>query len=62
MATAKKELKIVMPNVDVKGKVKKFEVDDPKESTEAVKNVYVSKQALKSIGDPNGIEVTIRPL
>lgn len=62
MATTKKELKISMPNVDVKGKVKKFEVDDPRESTEPVKNVYVSKAALKTLGDPDGIEVIIRPL
>jgi len=61
MAT-KKELRVRMPNVDAKTKVKKFEVDDPRESTEPAKNIYISKAALKEIGDPSGVEVIIRPI
>jgi hypothetical protein len=58
----KTELKVRMPNVDVKGKVKKFEVDNPRESDAAAKNIYISKKALIEIGDPSGVEVIIRPI
>lgn len=61
MAAAKK-IVIEMPNKDPKGKVDKFEVDDPKESREPVKNVYVSKAALKALGNPGGVRVTIEAL
>lgn len=61
MAAAKK-IVIEMPVCDPKGKVKKFEVENARESNEPVKNVYVSKAALKGIGDPAGVRVTIEAL
>lgn len=42
-----------------KGKIDKFEVDSPKESKEAVKNVYVSHEALKKLGNPDAVKITI---
>jgi len=58
---ALKELKVTMTNRIPKGKVDKFEVDDPKTSTEAVKNVYVSHAGLKKLGNPDELEIIIRP-
>lgn len=57
----KKELVVTMPNRIPKGKVDKFEVDDPKTSSAAVKNVYVSHAGLKALGNPDELEIVIRP-
>lgn len=57
----KTELVVAMDNRFPKGKVDKFEVDNPKESSEPVKNVYVSHAGLKLLGNPEEIEVVIRP-
>lgn len=56
---AQKKIEVTMPNAFPKTRVIKFEVDDPKESTEPVKNVYVDKGALKKLGNPDEIVVTI---
>lgn len=56
---AAKEVKVLLPFSDPKKKVVKFETD---RDDQAIKNVYVSKESLKALGDPDGIEVIIRPI
>lgn len=57
---AEKMLTIHMTNRDDKKRVAKFEVNDPRESREPVKNVYVDLTALKKLGNPQEITVIIK--
>lgn len=61
MPQKKKELVIPMPVAIPKSKVIRYEVEDAKESVEPVTNIYVSKKALAELGNPEQIEVVIRP-
>lgn len=61
MAT-KKTVTVEMPTSIPKKKVIRFEVEDPDNSTDAVKNVYVSNAAVKALGNPDGIKITIEAL
>jgi hypothetical protein len=57
-----KQIAVEMPIAIPKSKVVRYEVEDAKESNEPVTNIYISKKALAEIGNPDAIEIIIRPL
>lgn len=58
MASAAK-VSVTMPVKSPKKRVVRYEVEEAQQDTAAIGNVYVSNAAVKKLGDPDSIKITI---
>lgn len=55
-STGAKKVTVILGDKDVKGKVVRYNNED---DGAAMSNAYISKDALKKLGDPDEVKITI---